>query len=35
MVRLMQFDAVSQVEALKLFKAMVPKCKIIGGAKHI
>ena len=30
-----EVEASSQVEAARLFKAMVPKCKIIGGAKHL
>ena len=30
-----EIEADSQVEAARLFKAMVPKCKIIGGAKHL
>jgi len=30
-----EVQADNQVEAAKLFQAMVPKCKIIGGAKRL
>ena len=30
-----EIEAINQVEAGKLFKAMVPKCKVIGGAKRL
>ena len=30
-----EVEASSQVEAARLFQAMVPKCKIIGGAKRL
>jgi len=30
-----EIKADTQVEAVKLFQTMVPKCKIIGGAKRL
>jgi hypothetical protein len=30
-----EIEANNQVEAGRLFQAMVPKCKIIGGAKRL